>query len=88
MPEPVPVMVLGRLAVDRRWQTRQVGKGMLKDAVQRTLAVSSQVGVRALLVHAISPAAKAFYLAHGFRESPSNPMVLMITLDAILGALR
>ena len=88
MPEPVPVMVLGRLAVDRRWQSRQVGKGMLKDAVQRTLAVSSQVGVRALLVHAISPAAKAFYLEHGFRESPSNPMLLMITLSEAATTIR
>ena len=81
-------MVLGRLAVDRRWQARQVGKGMLKDAVQRTLAFSSQVGVRALLVHAISPAAKAFYLAHGFRESPSNRMLLIITLNEAATTIR
>ena len=88
MPEPVPVMVLGRLAVDRRWQMRQVGKGLLKDAVQRTLAVSRQVGIRTLLVHAISPAAKAFYLRHGLRESPSNPMLLMVTVKEAATHIR
>ncbi len=80
MPEPIPVMVLGRLAVDRRWQNRNAGKGLLKDAIQRTVAVSRQAGIRALLVHAISTAAKDFYLRQGFHESPSNPMTLMITL--------
>lgn len=80
MPEPIPVMVLGRLAVDVGWQKRGVGAGLLKDAVLRTLAVSKQAGIRALVVHALSEDAKEFYLRHGFQESPLQPMTLMLSL--------
>jgi GNAT superfamily N-acetyltransferase len=80
MPEPIPVMVLGRLAIDVGWQKRGVGAGMLKDAVLRTLAVSKQAGIRALVVHALSEDAKRFYLRHGFQESPLQPMMLMLSL--------
>lgn len=81
MPEPIPVMVLGRLAVDNQWQGKQIGAGMLKDAIQRTLIVAEQAGIRALLVHALSDGAKSFYQHWGFHESPTNDMTLMITLD-------
>ena len=80
MPEPIPVMVLGRLAVDRDWQGQGVGQGLLKDAVLRTLTVSKQAGVRALIVHALSVEAKDFYQRHGFLESPMNQMTLMLGL--------
>jgi len=81
MPEPVPVMVLGRLAVDADWQGKGIGIGMLKDAIQRTIIVSGQAGIRALLVHALSDKARSFYQHWGFHESPTNDMTLMITLD-------
>lgn len=87
MPEPVPVMVLGRLAVDRHWQGRQIGAGMLKDAIQRTLIVAEQAGIRALLVHALSDEARCFYRHWGFHASPTNDMTLMITLDEARKAL-
>ena len=80
MPEPIPVMVLGRLAVDRRWQGSGLGSGLLRDAVLRTYTVSKHVGVRALLVHALSEEAKEFYLRHGFMQSPIDPMTLMLNL--------
>lgn len=80
MPEPIPVMVLGRLAIDVRWQRKTIGQGLLKDAVQRTIAVSKQAGIRAIVVHALSEQAKLFYLHHGFRESPLNPMTLLLAL--------
>ncbi|MBB5347700.1 GNAT family N-acetyltransferase [Desulfoprunum benzoelyticum] len=80
MPDPLPVMVLGRLAVARHWQKHGVGAGLLKDAVLRTLTVSRKAGIRALLVHALSESAKDFYLRYGFRESPFNPMTLMLNL--------
>ena len=70
MPEPIPVMVLGRLAVDRGWQGKGVAKGLLKDAVSRTLMVTKQAGIRALVVHALSVEAKGFYPRHGFVASP------------------
>ncbi len=81
MPDPVPMMVLGRLAVDVNWQSKQIGIGMLKDAIKRTIIVAEQVGIRALLVHALSDNARNFYRHWGFHESPTNDMTLMITLD-------
>lgn len=78
MPEPIPVMVLGRLAVDAQWSGRGLGTGLLKDAVQRTLRVAEEVGIRALLAHAMSVDAKAFYLRHGFAESPVDAMTVML----------
>ena len=80
MPDPIPVMILGRLAVDLQWQQKGVGPGLLKDAVLRTIAVSQQAGIRALLVHTLSEKAKNFYLRHGFQESPFNPMTVMLNL--------
>jgi GNAT superfamily N-acetyltransferase len=79
-PDPLPVMILGRLAVDRAWQGKGVGGGLLKDAVLRTLQAAGIAGIRALLVHAISDAAKRFYEAHGFIASPIDPMTVMIAL--------
>lgn len=80
MPDPIPVMVLGRMAVDLKYRSRGMGKGLLKDAVLRTLQVASEVGVRALLVHAISDAARKFYLHWGFQASPTHSMTLMLPL--------
>jgi GNAT superfamily N-acetyltransferase len=80
MPNPVPVVLLGRLAIDRAWQGRGIGADLLRDAVLRALSAGETIGVRAILVHAISDAAKAFYERHGFRVSPVEPLTLMITL--------
>lgn len=87
MPEPIPVIVLARLAMDQRYQGQQLGGFLLKDALQRTLNVSSQVGIRGLLVHAISEEAKKFYLRYGFVESPFEPMTLMISMKTLLSHL-
>jgi GNAT superfamily N-acetyltransferase len=83
MPEPIPVVVLGRLAVDSRWTGQGIGRGMLKDAVLRTAGVAEQLGVRALLCHAISADAKAFYLQNGFLESPLHPMTLLLPIGSV-----
>jgi GNAT superfamily N-acetyltransferase len=80
MPDPIPVMVLGRLAVDQQWQHAGLGRGLLKDAVLRSLSVSQHAGVRALLVHALSADAKIFYVQNGFLESPLDPMTLVLSL--------
>jgi GNAT superfamily N-acetyltransferase len=87
MPDPIPVMVLGRLAVDRAYQGRGIGQGLLKDAVLRTIQAAGIAGIRAILVHAISEEAKRFYLRHGFAESPVAPMTLMVTLADVESAL-
>jgi GNAT superfamily N-acetyltransferase len=81
MPDPIPVMLLGRLAVDQAWQRTGLGRGLLKDAVLRTLTVSRQAGVKALLVHVLSEDAKQFYARNGFLESPLDPMTLMLPLN-------
>ncbi len=83
MPDPVPVMVLGRLAVDRRAQGIKLGAAMLQDAVNRAIAVSRNTGVRALLVHALHEQARQFYAHYGFQESPQHPMTLMLRLHTV-----
>jgi len=83
MPEPIPVMVLGRLAVDLAWQRRSLGKALLRDAILRTIQVSEVVGVKALLVHALSDQAVRFYEANGFYPSPSNPRTLFLPLSEV-----
>jgi len=83
MPDPVPVLVLGRLAVDRRAQGIHLGAAMLQDAVNRAITVSQNTGVRALMVHAIHERAKQFYEHYGFQESPQHPMTLMLRLSTV-----
>lgn len=81
MPDPIPVMVLGRLAVDLNHQGRGIGKGLVKDAVLRTLQASEIAGIRAILVHALDEKAKKFYVEWcGFTASPVHPLTLMVLL--------
>ncbi len=88
MPEPISVLVLGRLAVDRRWQGKGVGRGLLRDAILRTLIVAQYAWVGALLVHALSPEARRFYRYHGFHPSPVDPMTLMLSTTEAAAALH
>lgn len=81
MPDPVPVMVLARLAIDHRAQGIKLGAALLQDAVHRAVTVSQNAGVRALLVHALHERAKQFYEHYGFQESPQHPMTLMLRLN-------
>ena len=87
MPDPIPMAVLGRLAIDQEWQGRGLGRLLLRDAILRTSQAAAIIGVRGLLVHALTPAAKRFYEGNGFRCSPNRPMTLVVTLqDAIAAA--
>jgi predicted N-acetyltransferase YhbS len=81
MPDPAPVLLLARLAVDRNWHGKGLGADLLSNAVLRAIGAAETVGVRAILVHAISDQAKAFYEKYGFRPSPVEPLTLMITID-------
>ena len=87
MPEPIPVMVIARLAVDRQHQGRGLGAALLRDALLRTLQAAEIAGIRAVLLHAVSEDAKRFYAHHGFSESPIDPMTMMITLAEVEKAL-
>ncbi|MBS0575775.1 MAG: GNAT family N-acetyltransferase [Proteobacteria bacterium] len=83
MPNPVPVMVLARLAVDHRAQGLKLGGALLQDAVSRAVTVSQNAGVRALLVHALHDRAKEFYEYYGFQASQLHPMTLMLRLNTV-----
>nr|WP_250889224.1 GNAT family N-acetyltransferase [Mesorhizobium sp. dw_380] len=85
MPDPIPVVVLGRLAVDRAHHGRGIGRALVRDAGLRILQAAEILGIRGILVQAISDDARAFYMAVGFEPSPVEPLTLMITL-ADLGA--
>ena len=83
MPDPIPVVVLARLAVDRAYQGRSLGRALVRDAARRVVHAADAIGIRGIIVHAISEDAKAFYLALGFELSPIEPMALMVTLTDI-----
>lgn len=80
MPDPVPVMIIGRLAVDASMQGRGIGPALLRDAVLRTVRAAEIAGIRAILVHAISDRAKKFYEHYGFVAPLTDPMTLTITV--------
>lgn len=81
MPDPLPVLLLGRLAVDKRFHNQGLGQALLRDALLRSVHIAEDAGVYALLLHAISEPAKQFYLSRGFVESPLKPMTLLMTLQ-------
>ncbi|MEL6470803.1 MAG: GNAT family N-acetyltransferase [Cyanobacteria bacterium J06623_4] len=87
MPAPIPAMVIGRLAVDSRWQGQGLGRALLRDAILRTLQAAEIAGIRAILVHAISEEAKQFYLKCGFATSPLDSMTLMIRVSDAAAAI-
>jgi GNAT superfamily N-acetyltransferase len=87
MPDPLPVLLLGRLAVDKRYHNQGIGQALLRDAMLRAVNVAGNAGVFALLVHALSYQAKQFYLSRGFVESPLQPMTLIMTIETIRSIL-
>jgi GNAT superfamily N-acetyltransferase len=80
---PVPIMLLARLAVDRRWHGQGVGKALLKDAMQRTLRAADIAGIRAFAVHAKGEDARRFYEKFDFIPSPTDPMHLFVLLKDV-----
>jgi GNAT superfamily N-acetyltransferase len=90
MPDPIPIIVLGGLAVDQRYQGHGFGKALLRDAILRVIQAADIVGIKAILAHAVSEEARRFYIAHGFLESPLDPMTLCLpvrTAREVLSAL-
>ena len=80
MPDPIPVILLSRLAVDTREQDKGLGKHLLRDAISRSVHAADLIGVRAMLVHAINDDARSFYYAHGFDPSPTDPLHLVLLI--------
>ncbi|NJM92592.1 MAG: GNAT family N-acetyltransferase [Rhodospirillaceae bacterium] len=87
LPDPIPILVLGRLAIALEYQGRGLGKALLKDAILKTITASEIAGVRALVVHAIDDAAAQFYQRYGFVPSPLNPRALLLRIETARAAL-
>jgi len=87
MPDPIPVVVLGRLAVDQSLRGRDIGRALVRDAGLRVIQVAETIGIRGMLVHALSDEARDFYLRVGFEPSPMDPMMLMVTLGDLMGSI-
>jgi GNAT superfamily N-acetyltransferase len=88
MPEQVPLLLIGRLAVDAQWQKRGVGSALLADALRRCLAASQIAGVRGIVAHAIDDTAAAFYERHGFTRSPLGERVMLMPIETVQSLLR
>ena len=84
MPDPIPVVILGRLAVDERWAGNGIGSGLLKDAILRTARLAHDVGIRAMLCHTMGEQSRQFYLKHGFLESELDSTTLLYPLTGVL----
>ncbi len=80
MPDPIPAVVLARLAVAKSHQGQSLGRALFQDAGRRVIHAADAIGIRGMLVHALSEEAKAFYLKLGFDPSPLEPMTLMVTI--------
>ena len=80
---PIPIMLLARLAIDRQWQGQGVGRGLLRDAMQRTLQAADIAGIRALAVHAKDEEARRFYEHFDFEASPTDPLHLFVLLKDV-----
>lgn len=87
MPEQVPLLLIGRLAVDAAWRGRGLGSALLIDALRRCRAASQIAGARAVVAHAIDEAAVAFYERHGFVRSPLGERVMLMTIEAVRSLL-
>jgi GNAT superfamily N-acetyltransferase len=88
MPDPIPIVVLGRLAVDRGYQGRGLGRALFQDAARRVAQAADTIGIRGIVVHAISEEARRFYISLGFDPCPAEAMTLVVTLRDIRGALE
>ncbi|MCE0827648.1 GNAT family N-acetyltransferase [Buttiauxella sp. A2-C2_NF] len=87
MPDPIPVVILGRLAVDKSLHGKGIGRALVRDAGLRVIQTAETIGIRGMLVHALSEEARDFYLRVGFEPSPVEPLTLMITTGDLVAAL-
>jgi GNAT superfamily N-acetyltransferase len=87
MPDPIPVIILGRLAVDKAYHGRNIGSGLLKDALKRAANASKEIGARAVIVHALDDESVGFYLQYKFKPFPTDPRTLYMPINHIVDAL-
>jgi GNAT superfamily N-acetyltransferase len=87
MPSPIPIVIIGRLALDKAYQGKGLGRALLKDALLRITRASEMVGARAVVVHAVDPESVPFYARYNFRAFPTNNQTLFLPIDEIIAAL-
>jgi predicted N-acetyltransferase YhbS len=87
MPDPIPVVLLGRLAVDERWHRKGLGRALFRDAAFRVAHAAEIIGVRAMVVHAISEEARDFYIALGFAPFQNESMTMFVTVQDLRAVL-
>jgi GNAT superfamily N-acetyltransferase len=88
MPDHVPLLLIGRLAVDRAFQGLGLGGDLLVDAIRRCLAAADIVGARGILAHAIDDGAASFYQRHGFSFSPLGERVMLLPIETARAMLQ
>ena len=88
MPDPIPAVLLARLAVDLAFQNRGLGSDLLRDALLRSLHAAADIGARAMLCHAIDEPARSFYTRHGLRPSPVEPMTMLLDMNKVRELLQ
>lgn len=88
MPDPIPVVMLGRLAVDKSLHGNGIGRALVRDACHRVIQAADSIGVRGVIVQALSVEAKEFYNRVGFEASLLNPMILMVTLTDLKASIQ
>ena len=88
MPDPIPVVILARLAVDRNYQSRGLGRALFRDAARRVAHAADTIGIRGIVVHAISEEARESYIALGFDPCPAEAMTLVVTLRDVRATLE
>lgn len=86
--QPVPVVLLGRLAVDARHQGRHLGRSLLLDAMARVLQAGELIGIRALLVHAVDKRAREWYEQFGFECSPTHPLHVILLIKDLRATIK
>jgi GNAT superfamily N-acetyltransferase len=87
VPAQVPLLLIGRLAVDTHWQSRGLGSALLADALRRCLAASEIAGIRGVIAHAIDETAAEFYERHGFLRSPLGERVMLLAIETVRSLL-
>jgi predicted N-acetyltransferase YhbS len=87
MPPIIPVIVIGRMAVDLNYQGKKIGSGLIKDALKRSINVSREIGAAAVLVHAIDQEVVPFYARYGFQPFPQGELTLFLPMSHIAAAL-
>jgi GNAT superfamily N-acetyltransferase len=89
MPDPIPAVVLARLAVHQAYEGQGIGGALLRDAVFRFIDITEVIGARLLVCHAIDESAKQFDLKHDFEDCPlDSALTVVLSREDAVNALR